>query len=86
MRLEGVPLERRLALGGEIERDVEADAAHADNRHLGARLHPAGEHVDIARHPRVLDAWDLRTARREPEIEPLDPDRVPAILDPAVAH
>ena len=47
----------------QIQRDVEADAARADDHHVPAGLHAAGEHVHVARDALVLDAGDGGLAR-----------------------
>src|SRR5687768_5816019 len=63
---EGLHVERRAAAALEqVQRDVETDSAHADDRHLAPGLHPARKHVDIARDLRMLDSRDLRQARMD---------------------
>ncbi len=64
MRGEGLGIERRATvLLQQVERHVEADAAHADDRHLAPCLPRAAQDLDVARDFRVLDAGNRRPAR-----------------------
>ena len=61
---EGLCIERRAAvLLEKVEGNVEADAAHADDRHLAPRLPRAAQDLDVARDFRMLDARNRRPAR-----------------------
>src|ERR1041385_7138108 len=67
MRRERAGVERRAARAlQEIERDVEADAAHADDRNLATRLYAARQHLGVARDLGVVDSGDRRPARIDP--------------------
>src|SRR4249920_3723550 len=63
MRGEGLGIERRAAaILEEVEGDVEADAAHADDCHLAPGPARTAEDLDVARDFRVLDTWDREPA------------------------
>jgi hypothetical protein len=64
MRQERLRIERRAArLPEQVERDVEADAAHADDRDVLADRGACGEHVGVADHLRMIESGDVGAAR-----------------------